>query len=67
MNDLEMDLRDLSKERFESLIYQLLVAKYPSAGITRSREAAGTRASIAFKAYLAAVQRSGNPSIFETG
>lgn len=35
MSELEQQLRELSKEAFESLVHQLLMFKYPGAGIKR--------------------------------
>lgn len=52
MSDLEQQVRDLSKEKFESLIHQLLGAKYPSAGITRVDGSGGDKGIDSFRGTL---------------
>ncbi|HTW30518.1 MAG TPA: hypothetical protein VMD76_02505, partial [Candidatus Sulfotelmatobacter sp.] len=52
MSDLEQQLRDLSEEKFESLIHQLLDAKYPGAGITRVNGSGGDKGIDSFRGML---------------
>jgi hypothetical protein len=52
MSDLEQQLRDLSKEKFESLIHQLLDAKYPGADIKRVDGSGGDKGIDSFRGTL---------------
>jgi hypothetical protein len=52
MSDLEQQLRDLSKEKFEALIHQLLDAKYPGADIKRVEGSGGDKGIDSFQGTL---------------
>jgi hypothetical protein len=53
MADLEQQLRELSKERFESFVHQYLVANYPNAGIQRVDGSGGYAGIDSFSGTLA--------------
>jgi hypothetical protein len=52
MSDLEQQLHRLSKERFESLVHQVLTAKYPSADINRAEGSGGDQGVDSFSGLL---------------
>jgi hypothetical protein len=53
MAGLEQQLRELSKERFESFVHQYLVANYPNAGIQRVDGIGGDTGIDSFSGTLA--------------
>jgi len=52
VSDLEQQLRALSEERFESLVHQILVAKYPGADIKRVEGSGGDEGIDSFSGML---------------
>jgi hypothetical protein len=60
MSDLEQQLRHLGKEKFESLIHQLLDAKYPGASIKRVEGAGGDEGIDSFQGTL-----SNGPAVWQ--
>jgi hypothetical protein len=52
VSDLELQLRELSKEQFESLIHQFLMAKYPTADIKRVDGTGGDEGIDSFSGIL---------------
>jgi hypothetical protein len=52
MGDLEQQLRELSKDRFESFVHQYLVSKYPGADIKRVEGSGGDAGVDSFQGLL---------------